>query len=115
MHIATTTLQRGPAQFDQVGQLLGYPLKNVKDDIRPGLAQRLVKHAQERFVEAGFGPAISGAQVEVYTMDGDDKPSDRSYNVKFLNEKGGYLELCRILTINGWPSLDHGFAIGHEN
>lgn len=114
MQITTRVMQTGPAQFSQVGQLLGYSLKDLAAEVSSGLAQRLVSFASKRFAEAGFGPAIAGAEVEVYTLDGEYRPSDRAYNVKFKQKQGGYVELCRILMTNGWPSLDHGFAIGDE-
>jgi hypothetical protein len=112
---STAVLQRGPAQFDMTGRCLGYPLKPLDECISAGLARRLLKYAVQRGSEAGFGPLLAVAAPEVYTLDVDDKPSDRSYCVKFKTSQGGYLELVGILTRNGWPSLDHGFEVGVES
>lgn len=114
MHLSTTVMLRGPANFNQVGQFLGYPLKDLPEQISAGLAQRLAKYAETRLVDAGFAPIIAGSTIEVYTMDGDDKPADRAYVVKFKTQKGGFIEVVGILTRNGWPSLDHGFCIGED-
>lgn len=114
MQLSTTVMTRGPAQFNMAGQFLGYPLKNMAKVISPGLAQRLARYAVQRVTETGFEPLLKDADIEVYTADGDYPPSDRSYAVKFKTPKGGYLELVGIFTRRGWPSLDHGFAIGTD-
>lgn len=110
--ITSTVMQRGPAHFNQVGQFLGYPLKDVDVAITPALVQRLVRYASKRFADVGFAQGIAGADVEVYTADADEKPANRSYTVKFEHRQGGYVELCGILTQHGWPMLDHGFNMG---
>lgn len=110
----TTVLTRGPANFNMCGQLLGYPLKTVADTISAGLAKRLHAYALKRLAEAGFQRAVEGWAVEVYTLDGNERPADRSYCVRFQNLEGGYIELVGILTNMGWPCFDHRFSIGHE-
>lgn len=114
MQLSTTVMKRGPAQFNMVGQHLGYPLKNMDEAISPGLAQRLARYAVQRMTESGFEPIVKAAEIEVYTLDGDDLPSQRNYVVKFKTPKDGYIELVGIMTSRGWPSLDHGFAIGTD-
>jgi hypothetical protein len=94
------------------GRRLGNPVLDTAEKISAGLTQRLANYAVARCNDAGFGPIIKDAAVEVYTTDGDDIPSRRSYCVGFKTEKGGYIALVGILTRNGWPSLDHGFDIG---
>ncbi|MDO8416260.1 MAG: hypothetical protein Q7S87_08630 [Agitococcus sp.] len=47
-------------------------------------------------------------------MDANEKPSERSYNVKYTNLAGGYIEVTGILTHNGWPHVAHGLAIGMD-
>ena len=113
--VATEVLKRGPAQFNGVGQFLGYPLHTVAEAISPGLAQRLVRYAQGRMNDAGFGALTADWQVTAYTIDGDETPGHRSYCVRWQNEKGGFIEVVRILTRAGWPCLDHGFEIGQED
>lgn len=110
----TSVLQTGPAHFSQVGQRVSRLLHQTPERISPGLAERLCRHAERRLSEAGFTQAV-GWQVEVYTLNADDKPADRAYTVRFQNDKGGYVELIGILTARGWPNVDHGFAIGHED
>jgi len=106
----TTVMVKDAARFDMTGQFLGYPLRTVQESISAGLAKRLEAYARGRLSDAGF--IVTDFAVEVYTLDGDEPPSQRSYCVKFESAKGGYIELIGILTKSGWPTLDHGFAIG---
>lgn len=101
-------------KFNQLGQRLASDLLKTDESITEGLAQRLHKHAENRLSDAGFKALTSDCQVEVYTMDADSCPSSRSYCVKFTNSAGGYVEVVGILTRKGWPTLDHGFAIGSK-
>jgi hypothetical protein len=94
--------------------LLPTTLHDVAERIRQGMAQRLLRYAQQQMDASGFGAAVAGWQVEVYTIDGDDVPSERSYCVRWKNEKGGYIEVIGILTNHGWPCIDHGFYISAE-
>lgn len=112
--LTTTVMKRGPARFTIFGQKLPYELIDLPESISPGLAKRLHCHAQNRLEEAGFLGAVDGWAVEIYTMDGEKSPSDRNYGVKFRNPKGGYIAVVGIMTRHGWPSLDFGFDIGHE-
>lgn len=111
MSISTTVSKRLPAQFDQVGQFLGYPLQATAESISPGLANRIARYAVQRMTDSGFEPFLATAEVNVYTMDGDEESARRSYCVKFTSPKGGSIEVVGILTVKGWPSLDHGFEI----
>lgn len=110
----STVMIQGKARFNQVGQFLGYPLTTTQETISPGLAKRLHAYALQRLDDAGFKNIVEGWAVEVYTMDGDDRPANRSYCVKFKNAKGGAIEVIGILTRNGWPTLDHGYSIGTD-
>jgi hypothetical protein len=112
--VATEVLKRGPAQFAGWGEFLGYPLHEVDEVISQGLAQRLVAYAKNRLIEAGFDRLVEGWTLTVYTINGDDRPADRSYCVRWKSEKGGFIEVVGILTRSGWPTLDHGFEIGEE-
>lgn len=114
MDVATTVMKRGEPRFNMVGQFLGYPLKTLDEAISAGLAQRLARYAEKRMADAGFTPLLSVSSTEVYTMDGEDTPSNRTYCVKFQNAKGGFVEIVGIHTSSGWPFLDHGFAIGED-
>lgn len=108
----TRVMVAGPARFDQVGQRLPSVLTTIDQVISAGLAQRLVRYATDRMASAGFAPLLPGASVEAYTLDGDDKPADRSYCVRWTRPEGGHVEVIGILTRAGWPSLDHGFFMG---
>lgn len=110
----TTVMKRGAAQFNQVGQFLGYPLKDLDEQISVGLTKRLVQYAERRLTDAGFSFLSKDWKIEAYTMDGDEAPADRSYCVRFENESGGHIEVTGILTKRGWPVLDHGFSIGQD-
>jgi len=112
--IATEVMKRGPAQHDMCGRFLSYPLTTIDESISAGLAERLVAHAQRALTEAGFEALVEGWRVTVSTMDGDERPAKRFYNVRWQNEKGGYIEVTGILTRHGWPTLNHGFDIGQE-
>ena len=107
-------MKRGDAHFNMCGQFLHYPLRTLDEEISPGLAARLVRYAEGRAQDAGFLDAVKGWELEVYTMDGDDRPSERAYGVKWSNPQGGSIELCQILTRNGWPFLDHRWSIDEQ-
>lgn len=103
--ITTKVMRREKARFDMVGKFLGYPLSIMNEEITQGLAERLTKYALNHL------DAVNGWKVEVYTLDGDAKPSDRTYCVRFINPKGASIEVIGIFTKNGWPFLNHGLAI----
>lgn len=108
-HIITTSVTRRTPNFNMVGQRLPDSLRDVDEVISPGLVQRLHRYALKNMAEAGFD--VSGWDCEVYTMDGDDRPSDRAYCVEFTNAKGGMIGVQGILTSHGHPCLDHGLHI----
>lgn len=112
--LQTEVLMPGPARFDMVGKKLPTILHATDERISKGLAERLHRYAERELIDQGFGALAADAKVSVYTIDGDDKPADRSYCVRWHTPKGGYVELIGILTRAGWPCVDHGFAIGHE-
>lgn len=112
--IQTEVLAPHAARFDMTGRKLSTTLYAVDECIRPGLAQRLVSYAQRQLAESGFEAIAQSWDVKVYTVDGTDKPADRSYCVRWTNKKGGYIEVIGILTSHGWPTLNHGFYIGEE-
>ncbi|KVP16846.1 hypothetical protein [Burkholderia ubonensis] len=105
----------GPARFDMCGKSLPTQLHTTNECISKGLAERLHRYAERELINAGFGALTTDAKVIVYTIDGDEKPADRRYCVRWHTPQGGYVELIGILTKAGWPSLDHGFAIGFED
>lgn len=110
----TRVMIAGPARFDQVGQRLSPYLATTDEAISAGLAQRLVRFATARMTEAGFAALLPEAAVEVYTLDGGSKPADRSYCVRWTRPEGGHVEVIGILTRAGWPSVYHGFYMGHR-
>jgi hypothetical protein len=97
-----------------VGQVVECPIRITDEVIAPGLAKRLANYALQRMNEAGFKVMVKEWTISVYTTDATDAPSNRCYCVRFQNAGNGYIELVGILTKNGWPTLDHGYAIGHE-
>jgi hypothetical protein len=109
--IHTEVYKTGLAEFNQVGQLLGHPVAITNQVISQGLAKRLLDYGLKSLEDSGFLPAVQGWAVEIYTLDADEKPSDRAYVVKWVNEKGGYLEVVGIHTQGGWPALDYGLEV----
>ncbi|MHD0644424.1 hypothetical protein ACYPKM_02155 [Pseudomonas aeruginosa] len=112
--IQTEVLRSGPARFSMVGERLPSYLFDTDEAISDGLAKRIYHYAVGRLADAGFTKAVEGWIATVCTLDGDEKPADRSYYVRWKNSNGGYIDLVGILTRSGWPSLDHGWDIGHE-
>ena len=112
--LATEVLKADATRFDMTGQRLPSTLQVVDAVISAGLATRLHAYAERELVAQGFGALAEGAAIKVYTVDGDEKPADRSYCVRWHRPQGGYVEMVGILTKSGWPSLDHGFDIGFE-
>lgn len=107
--LKVSVLQRNPARFDMVGKRLDDTLRDTAQTISPGLVQRLRSYAAKNLEEAGF--EIGAWACEVYTMDADESPADRSYTVEFINPRGGMLGVQGILTRAGWPCLDHGVCV----
>lgn len=114
MQLQTEVLKPGPTQFNMVGQVVCRPLHTVEESISKGLAERLHRYAERELIGHGFGALAKDAKVSVYTIDGHEKPADRSYCVRWHTPQGGYVELIGILTRAGWPTLNHGFAINFE-
>ncbi|TCV51365.1 hypothetical protein [Pseudomonas sp. 460] len=112
--VATEVFQRGESRFNMVGQKLPDHLHITDKVITQGLAYRLARYALQRLDDAGFAKAVEGWKLAVYTMDADLPPGDRTYSVRWKNDAGGYIEVCGIFTKRGWPTLDHGYFIGHE-
>lgn len=110
-HVATAVYKTGEAQYDQVGQPLGYPLTLTDDTISQGLAQRLVRYAEKALDESGFKQAVADWTVSVSTTNASEPPSQRHYQVTWTNRKGGAISVVGIMTRNGWPTLDYGFSI----
>jgi hypothetical protein len=110
----TTIMAKNPTWFDMTGKRLATTLRTLPGSISAGLATRLHRYAVSRLKEAGFAVMVEGWEVEVYTLDGEDLPADRSYCVKFENTSGGYIEVVGILTDKGWPNVGHGFEIGQS-
>ena len=110
----TQVWQQEPARFDMCGKRLPTHLTKVDECISKGLADRLHRYAERELIARGFGSLAKDAKVTAYTIDADDNSADRSYCVRWHTPQGGYVELIGILTKAGWPSLDHGFAIGFE-
>jgi len=109
--IPTEVLRQGPTQFDMVGKRLDTPLIVTGEEISCGLVMRIKRYACARITDAGFQDLVNTWQISVYTIDGNDRPADRSYCVRWTNSKSGYIEVIGILTSKGWPSLDYGLAI----
>ncbi|GEL42305.1 hypothetical protein MEX01_28960 [Methylorubrum extorquens] len=107
--ITSTVLRRGAARFDMVGQRLPDSLHDTGQFISNGTVKRLHRYALRALTDAGFD--VSEWACEVYTMDGDDAPSERTYCVEFTNAKGGMLGVQGIHTYKGHPCLDHGLCI----
>ncbi|HHH8939227.1 TPA: hypothetical protein ACP3ZT_005411 [Pseudomonas aeruginosa] len=123
----TEVYQRDPARFDMYGQRLPSSLSLTSEGISLDLADRLHRYAFDRLRAAGFAdavrrpaglvngrPAWSEWDCTVYTQDADKRLADRAYCVRWKNAAGGYLEVIGILTRKGWPTLDHGLAVGEE-
>lgn len=89
------------------------PLYSTDEEISNGMCVRLVNYACKELIENGLNQCLSWG-VNVSTLDGDCKPSDRSYCVNFKNDKGLEISLVGILTKSGWPTLDHGFEINRN-
>jgi hypothetical protein len=109
--IPTTVSRLGPHQFTAWGKSLGHTLHDTEEQISQGLAGRLVRYALQRAAETGMDSVFCDWTASVYTMNGDERPSKRYYNVVFANGKGFGIELCQILTRSGHPFIDHGWEI----
>jgi len=98
-----TVYVRDPARFDMTGRKLSDTITPTGDDISHGTVTRMHRYALRHLADAGFD--VSTWACEVYTMDGDLPPSERTYAVEFTSTKGGKLSICGIHTSNGHPFL----------
>ncbi len=110
--ITNTVLKRGESRFNMVGQKLPDTLHDTDDKISDGLVSRLHRYAIRRLSDSGF--SVEGWGCEVYTMDGELRPSERYYVVEFINGKGGKIGVQGIGTNKGHPHIDHGLCIADE-
>lgn len=113
MKVETTVFIRGSAHHNMCGEFLGYPLKPCGEIITKGLAKRLITYASKDLKSEGLWPG-DVVTAEVETCDGDEKPANRSYCVRFRTRKGGAIGIEGILTKRGWPLLDHGLFAERE-
>lgn len=114
MQVQSEIFREGEPRFNWTQYRTQRDIHKTDELISHGLMQRLANYAVKRLDEAGFKPTIEGWECTVYTMDGNESPADRVYQVRFMNSKGGYLEVDRILTRRGWPFIDHGISAGHQ-
>ncbi|MER8983930.1 hypothetical protein [Mesorhizobium sp. M0843] len=110
--LRTLVMVRGEPRFDMVGQKLPDSLHDTDEQTTPGLVARLHRYALKELEDNGF--EVSAWPCEVYTMDGDLRPSERYYCVEFTHPKGGMVGVQGIKTRHGWPCLDHGFCVDRE-
>ena len=106
----TEVYTKGPAR-SWWGQSLPRQVLKTSGAISAGLATRLQRYASNRLNDAGMLESVTGWSMAVYTIDGEETSANRSYCVRWENEKGGYIEVVGILTRSGWPFLDHGLSI----
>jgi len=113
VNILQTEVLKAVPEWNILHQKTHYFLNTLEGvEISQGLARRLYKHALEVLNSAGFKQCVTEWEPSVYTCDGDLPSSERSYCVRWTNTDNGYIEVIGILTRNGWPSLNHGLAIG---
>jgi hypothetical protein len=104
----TLILRKAPTKFSMWGGALPNDLTVVDGTISPGLVARLHRYALTRMLASGFD--VTDWKCEISTLDGDERPSDRSYTVEFTNAQGGSIALEGIETKSGHPFLHHGFT-----
>jgi hypothetical protein len=107
--ITTSVMRRGEPRFDMGGSKLPDSLHDTDMTISDGTVKRLISYAVKRLDGAGFD--VSNLDREVYTTEGNSKPSERIYCVEFINAKGGKIGVQGIMTEHGHPCLDHGLSI----
>jgi len=101
-----------PQEFDIAGQPLSRPLFNSKETISYGLADRLFNYAECCLINIGiYPPPRSKVEVSAIREWEDQKPSEMTYCVTWITEKGGEMGVQGIQTNKGWPQLDHGMFI----
>ncbi len=113
-----TTVSTRRSRVDQVGNLLIVDIIDMPGETLTvaSLALQLVEYADERIKQIGFDFVKSERwRFSVYTLDGDEPETERSYTVRYTNHVEGYIEVVGILISDGRPSLDHGFYVGSEN
>ena len=114
MQIQSEVFREGQPYFNWTQYKTQYPIHQTDEAISNGLAQRLARYAAGILEEAGFGAVVQGWACTVITLDGNERPADREYHVRFLNSKGGFMEVNRIHTRKGWPFLDFGISAGQD-
>ena len=107
--ITATVLRRSKPRFDMAGRRLPDTLHDTDMAISAGTVARLHRFALRRLTDAGFD--VSAWSCEVYTMDAERPPADRTYTVEFTNPRGGMIGVQGILMERGWPVLDHGLCV----
>ncbi|MFJ7794642.1 hypothetical protein [Pseudomonas sp. NPDC096950] len=111
--IATEVFEKLPIRY-MAGKSLPQQVRVTAEVVSPGLAKRLHAYAVERLRQAGMEKAVEGFEVVVSTSDAEDRPSERQYEVSWINKQRAFIAVVGILTSRGWPSLDHGLSIGEH-
>lgn len=93
------------ARFDMIGRSLGGDLTDTGKIITHGLVTRIDRYAVGILSRAGFD--VASWQANIYTMDADKSPSERSYTAEYVNPKGGMIGVAGIETRHGHPFLHH--------
>jgi len=106
-------LATGPAELTFDNKVTKHVFTAQDATVSDVVVERLVDYAHKRLCDLGFMSVSIPAswKVSVETLDGDKKPSQRSFNVYFTNHAGGTVGVTQIYTRSGWPFLDHGLCI----
>lgn len=82
------------------------------DSISPVLSARLYRYAVDSLKKKGFDAVVSEWSSEIYSVEDHVSMTDAVYCVRWVNPKGGFIEVSGIHVTRGMPLSDYGLAIG---
>lgn len=82
------------------------------DSLSPVLSARLYRYASDILNKKGFDSVVSGWSSEIYSVEDRASMTDAVYCVRWINPKGGFIEVYGIHVNRGIPFSDYGLAIG---
>jgi len=108
MQPTTSVFIKKEGHWNSIQNRTDITLVEQNKPIAKRIVKRLFSYAKGQMENCGFPISLFNS-CEIYTLDGEQKVTDRWYTVRFMNSSGYGLELSGILiNENFTPIVNHG-------